>query len=247
MYIDLVSSGDLPGKPADFQGQDKEDVDVRFSFRLSNAGLFSIIGLALVALICGNFSTRRVSPPAQYAPSATLERVVTKEFCLVDDSGQTRARIAMNEHGAPAIQLLDRSGQQRAQLRLNKDDMPSLRLYDANGTLRSVTGFNLMTSEPKVILFDQSGAGKSLDSVSGWTAYGETYRDEDVFSNWRSNSFLFPPTRRAQEETATLRRLEAELARARAELERVRAESRQTIRILGENEPQVSITDSITE
>src|SRR5436190_2860357 len=117
---------------------------MRLTVRFSNTGVLAIIGLAIAILLATDIFMRPHTAPA---PVAT-DRIVTKEFCLTDDSGKTRARIAMNEYGSPCLQLFDQKGQTRAQLRLNKNDVPSLRLYDAAGRARSITGFTLDDMKP---------------------------------------------------------------------------------------------------
>jgi hypothetical protein len=158
---------------------------MKMSVRLSNAGMMSIIGLVIAVLLLTDISTHRervvVVPGMQASPGVT-DKIVTKEFVLVDDNGNQRARIGMNDVNGPALQLFDKRGNQRAMLRLNKDDVPSLRLYDDDGKLRSVTGFNLNTLEPQFILFDNDGNGRPINNSGLYDAstFSGLYRDEDV-------------------------------------------------------------------
>jgi hypothetical protein len=159
---------------------------MKLSVRLSNAGMMSIIGMVIAVLLLTDISARRehvvVVPGIQTSPGIT-DKVVTKEFVLVDDNGNQRVRIGMNDANGPALQMFDKQGQQRAMLRLNKDDVPSLRLYDADGKLRSVTGFNLNTLDPQFILFDNAGNGRPVNSINAdgsSSLLSGLYRDEDT-------------------------------------------------------------------
>jgi len=158
---------------------------MKLSVRLSNAGMMSIIGLVIAVLLLTDIGAHRehvVVMPGVQSSSGVTEKVVTKEFVLVDDNGNQRARIGMNDVDGPALQLFDKHGQQRAMLRLNKDDVPSLRLYNEDGKLRSVTGFNLNTMEPQFILFDDNGNGRPVNNFGfdGVSTFSSLYRDEDV-------------------------------------------------------------------
>lgn len=162
---------------------------MKLNVRFSNVGLVSIMGLIIALLLVRDFSLHRAAPMVVSAP-VTAEKVVTKEFCLVDDAGRTRARIAMNEYNAPSLQLFDQSGQQRAQLRLNKDDVPSLRLYDTGGRLRSVTGFNLANEQPVVVMFDENGQGHPGVSLDNGLMSMQIFRDEDSLFQGRPDLYL---------------------------------------------------------
>jgi len=161
---------------------------MKLSVRLSNAGMMSIIGLVVAVLLLTDISAHRertMMVPSIQTSSGVTDKVVTKEFVLVDDNGTPRARIGMNDVNGPALQLFDKQGQQRAMLRLNKDDVPSLRLYDEASKLRSVTGFNLNTMEPQFILFDDNGNGRPVNNLGldGISTFSSLYRDEDVAHN----------------------------------------------------------------
>jgi hypothetical protein len=161
---------------------------MKLSVRLSNAGMMSIIGLVIAVLLLTDISAHRertVVMSGMQSSSGVVDKVVTKEFVLVDDNGNQRARIGMNDVGSPAIQLFDQHGTQRAMLRLNKDDVPSLRLYDENGKVRSVTGFNLNTMDPQFILFDNDGNGRPVNNsnITDYASLAGLYRDEDVARN----------------------------------------------------------------
>jgi len=161
---------------------------MKLSVRLSNAGMMSIIGLVIAVLLLTDISAHRertVVMSGMQSSSGVVDKVVTKEFVLVDDNGNQRARIGMNDVGSPAIQLFDQHGTQRAMLRLNKDDVPSLRLYDENGKVRSVTGFNLNTMDPQFIQFDNDGNGRPINNsnITDYASLTGLYRDEDVARN----------------------------------------------------------------
>jgi hypothetical protein len=168
---------------------------MKLSVRLSNAGMMSIIGLVIAVLLLTDISAHRermVVMPGMQSSSGVVDKVVTKEFVLVDDNGNQRARIGMNDVGSPAIQLFDQHGTQRAMLRLNKDDVPSLRLYDENGKVRSVTGFNLNTMDPQYILFDNDGNGRPVNNsnITDYSSLAGLYRDEDTARNGMTMSLM---------------------------------------------------------
>ena len=133
---------------------------MKLSVRLSNAGMMSIIGLVIAVLLLTDVSARRehvvVMPGMQTSPVVT-DKVVTKEFVLVDDNGNERARVGMNDVNGPALQLFDKNHQQRAMLRLNKDDLaPGDRL---RGTLHS------RFADARVLLTVRDGVGLRLWKV----------------------------------------------------------------------------------
>jgi hypothetical protein len=145
--------------------------------------------------------------PGMQSSSGVVDKVVTKEFVLVDDNGNQRARIGMNDVNGPAVQLFDTHGTQRAMLRLNKDDVPSLRLYDGEGKLRSVTGFNLNTLDPQYILFDANGNGRPINNanITDYSSLAGLYRDEDVARNGMTMSLVEPPSSESLNSTIVIR------------------------------------------
>lgn len=166
---------------------------MKLTVRLSNMGVLAIIGLAVALLLAADILMR---PHTVVAAPVATEKVVTKEFCLTDDSGRTRARIAMNEYGSPCLQLYDQQGQTRAQLRLNKDDVPSLRLYDANGQARSITGFTLDNMQPSVVMFDENGSGHLVASPASPPVNNRNICDEDAMrqrNSFSSNNYYLLP------------------------------------------------------
>ena len=138
----------------------KRRFQMDLNVRIDTPTLAVFLGAAAGLLLLRDICAHRHAVPAPTCAATRLvvqDRVVTKEFVLTDDSGQTRARIGMNELDAPALSLHDKSGQNRALLRLNQDDIPSLRLFDENETLRSGVGFAQGTMEPHLWFFDQDG------------------------------------------------------------------------------------------
>jgi hypothetical protein len=157
---------------------------MRFRIHLTNPAIFAMLWIALSALVLHDIALRRAALSPNITGVAVSEKVVTKEFVLVDDSGQTRARIGMNDKtNAPCVQLFDAGGQQRAQLRLNKDDVPSLRLYDNSGNLKSVMGFTLNDMNPSYVTFDSAGVGHVENTTRSNAAFLRI-RDEDLMSQY---------------------------------------------------------------
>jgi len=210
---------------------------MKLTVRLSNTGVLAIIGVIIAILLAADIFSR---PHVVVAPAT--DRVTAKEFVLTDDSGQTRARIAMNEYGSPCFQLLDKQGQTRAQLRLNRNDVPSLRLYDVQGRARSITGFTLDDMQPSLVMFDENGNGRLVANPDSPSINGKSIFDED--RTWKNdlpsglNIYTFSQScsdsgmrdsmilRGIQAQTAQLEeqkaRLEAENARLEAEADAAR-------------------------
>ena len=157
---------------------------MRFRIHLTNPAIFAMLWVALSALVLHDIALHRATLSPNMTGTAISEKVVTKEFVLVDDSGQTRARIGMSDKtNAPCVQLFDAGGQQRAQLRLNKDDVPSLRLYDSGGNLKSVMGFTLNDMNPSYVTFDSAGVGR-VENTTRPNAAFLTIHDEDLMSQY---------------------------------------------------------------
>jgi hypothetical protein len=154
--------------------------EMKFSFRLTNAGLFSIVGLIIAVLLLADLSVRRAAPPM------SADRIVTKEFVLLDSAGRPRARIAVDENDSPSMRLYDKQGTQRAQLRLNGNDVPSLRFYNAEGKIDSVLGYNLNTMEPALVFFDTFGKGRLVSTPFENVISSMVFLDADLHSNGRS-------------------------------------------------------------
>ena len=150
---------------------------MRERFHLNNAAIFAVMWVALSGLVLHDISLRH---PGSGVGTSVSDRVVTKEFMLVDDNGVTRARIGMmDKTNAPSVQLFDAAGAQRAQLRLNKDDVPSLRLYNGEGNLKSVVGFTLNDMQPTFVTFDANGVGHMENRTRPEAAY-INIQDEDL-------------------------------------------------------------------
>ncbi len=134
---------------------------MNFRFRMDARTLCVMAGAMLAALLLLDIHSLRQANPrtaSQSLLSGTVqERVVTHELAVVDDSGQTRVRLGMNELDAPALSLSDRTGKERALLRLNQDNVPSLRLFDDNGTLREGMGFARGPLTPHLWFYDANG------------------------------------------------------------------------------------------
>jgi len=155
---------------------------MRFRFHLTNPAIFAMMWIALSALVLHDIALRRATIVSGASGTAISEKVVTKEFVLVDDNGRTRARIGMiDKTGAPSVQLFDSAGQQRAQLRLNQNDVPSLRLYDGGGMLKSVMGFTLNDMQPSYVTFDATGNGHVENTNRPFGFYGNIH-DEDLMN-----------------------------------------------------------------
>jgi hypothetical protein len=155
--------------------------DMKFSLRLTNAGLFAIVGLILAVLLVADLSVRRAAPPMN------ADRIVTKEFVLLDNAGRPRARIAVDENDAPSMQLYDKQGTKRAQLRLNGDDVPSLRFYNAEGKVDSVLGYNLNSMEPALVFFNPFGEGRLVTNPFENVFSSHVFLDADLYPNGRNS------------------------------------------------------------
>ena len=136
------------------------------SFRIDARTMCGVAAATLACLLLLDIQSLHQTarqPMAQAGMSGRVqERVVTHEFNLVDDSGQTRVRLGMNDLNAPALSLNDQNGQERALLRLNQNDVPSLRLFDSSGTLRQGLGFTSGTLTPRLWFFDENGSTQQL-------------------------------------------------------------------------------------
>ncbi len=216
---------------------------MKFRIHLTNPAIFAMLWLALSALVLHDIMLRRAAPPMAVSSDAVSERVVTKEFVLVDDNGNTRARIGMNDQtNAPSVQLFDAQGQQRAQLRLNKNDVPSLRLYDNNGNVKSVMGFTLNDMQPSYVTFDNAGVGHVENSTRSGMSWMPV-RDEDLMSKYGLNFGAYntytcyngcytasaqadaaqAQIEAAQAQAAVAAQANADLERANADLQRINA------------------------
>lgn len=151
---------------------------MKLSLRLTNAGLLSIVGLIVAVLLLADLAVRRTVPPV------SADRIVTKEFVLLDSAGRTRARIAVDENDSPSLQMYDKHGTKRAQLRLNQDDVPSLRYYNANGKIDSVLGYNLNSMEPGLIFFNSFGEGKLVNTPVEDVFSSKVFLDADLHPEW---------------------------------------------------------------
>ena len=161
---------------------------MRFRIHLTNPAIFAMLWVALSALVLHDIALRRATLAPSMTGTTISEKVVTKEFVLVDDNGQTRARIGMSDKtNAPCVQLFDAGGQQRAQLRLNKDDVPSLRLYDNSGNLKSVMGFTLNDMNPSYVTFDCAGVGH-VENTTRPNAAFLSIHDEDLMSQYMTSA-----------------------------------------------------------
>lgn len=212
---------------------------------LSNSAVFAIMWVTLSGLVWHDISLRHRQGGNGGSYS---DRVVTREFTLVDDSGTTRARIGMSDKtNAPCVQLFDAKGAQRAQLRLNKDDVPSLRLYSSDGKIKSVVGFVNNDMQPVFVTFDPGGTGHIENQTGLNTAhslfdedlsggrYVQTYRGDSnlIFGHYSgtvtADDCLFVTTQQAQVNAEVARAqaeqaaLAAQQARLQAELEAARA------------------------
>ena len=160
---------------------------MKFRIHLTNPAIFAMLWIALSALVLHDIMLRRAAAPMIVNNGGVSDKVVTKEFVLVDDNGNTRARIGMSDQtNAPTVQLFDAQGQQRAQLRLNKNDVPSLRLYDSGGNIKSVMGFTLNDMQPSYVTFDNAGVGHVENATRAGMSWMPV-RDEDLMNKYGLN------------------------------------------------------------
>lgn len=169
---------------------------MNFRFRMDTRTLCVMAGAMLATLLLLDIQSLRQTRPrtaSQALLSDTVqERVVAHELAVVDDSGQTRVRLGMNEFDAPALSLSDRTGHERALLRLNQDNVPSLRLFDDNGTLREGLGFARGPLTPHLWFYDANGGiqqmlpGSNVGRVNPWydfADYNSNVDDTTIFRN----------------------------------------------------------------
>jgi len=199
---------------------------LKFNVHLNNPAIFVMLWLALSAMVLHDIMLRHAATHGLRANNgAVSERVVTREFVLVDDNGRTRARIGMSDKTqAPSVQLFDVSGNQRAQLRLNKDDVPSLRLYDAKGSLKSVMGFTLGDMEPAYVTFDANGIGH-IENTNRPNSF-QVVHDEDTLSQRLSFGSSYLNVNRVDGFDLQRQQIDAarEQALLRAQLDRIQCE-----------------------
>ena len=198
---------------------------MRFRIHLTNSAIFAMLWIALSALVLHDIVLRRAALSPNMTGVAVSEKVITKEFVLVDDNGQTRARIGMSDKtNAPCVQLFDANGQQRAQLRLNKDDVPSLRLYDGNGSLKSVMGFTLNDMNPSYVTFDAAGVGH-VENTTRPEAANMPIRDEDSVNRFLTSISPDVIYRGTSSQSESVAGLQANLQQQQADAEAARAQS----------------------
>ncbi|MBC8101194.1 MAG: hypothetical protein H7Z41_01220 [Cytophagales bacterium] len=131
-------------------------------------GQTRVIVFTAMALAAVDIAVRVNQRPVMLnAPSG--DTVVAKEFRLVDNDGNTRIRMSIDENNEPGIVLLDRSGNTRAQLD-TWQNTPSLILNGPNGDQRVYFG---MDGTDTGVLNIDSGNGKPAISID---ATGSTPR-----------------------------------------------------------------------
>ncbi|HOC94023.1 MAG TPA: hypothetical protein PKH33_16870 [bacterium] len=84
-------------------------------------------------------------------------------FTLVNEEGETRAQLAIDEYG-PWLRMFDRDGEVRA-LFYVEDDGPALAMYDSNGEPRAVLWVD-DDDEPKLGMYDSNGKSRTILSVN---------------------------------------------------------------------------------
>ena len=87
--------------------------------------------------------------------------VQARKFVLVDESGQTRALLAVDEDG-PRLSLADENGKTRAELSVVKAG-PALNLSDKNGNARA--GLRVLKDGPVLDMDNGNGKTRALLAV----------------------------------------------------------------------------------
>lgn len=88
------------------------------------------------------------------------ERVVARQFVLVDGDGNERATLALGADSAPTLALCDAHGRIRAEIRLAAGGTPSVILYDA-GRRRRVEIALRADGAAGLGLYDETGEGRA--------------------------------------------------------------------------------------
>ncbi len=132
----------------------------------------------------------------------TSDVVFAKRFTLVDDSGITRAELAVREEGA-VLSLCDENGKFRTMLRVGKDGS-RLDLFDENGKLRTslceVKGLNglILTDENQkpraTLVVTKDGPGLDLfdenENVRASMGTGQTETEDGRVTTYPESSLL---------------------------------------------------------
>ncbi|GAH07824.1 unnamed protein product [marine sediment metagenome] len=83
-------------------------------------------------------------------------------FVLVDETGKTRARLAVSKNG-PSLSLYDEKGMPRVGLSMFKDG-PMLNLFDEKGIM-PLAGLGVSKDGPKLFLCDEKGETRARVAV----------------------------------------------------------------------------------
>ncbi|MES2464030.1 MAG: hypothetical protein V4671_25950 [Armatimonadota bacterium] len=127
-------------------------------------GQTRVIVFTAMALVAVDIAVRVNQHPVMLnAPSG--DTVVAKEFKLVDNDGNTRIKMSIDENNEPGIVLLDRSGLVRAQLD-TWQNTPSLILNGPNGDQRVYFG---MDGKDTGLLNIDNGSGRPAISIDAST------------------------------------------------------------------------------
>ena len=78
--------------------------------------------------------------PAGMPPPSIEDRVVAREFSLVDREGTLLGSLVADDTGSASLVLFDTDSRPRAILSVRENFGPALTLYDGNGQARTVLG-----------------------------------------------------------------------------------------------------------
>ena len=121
-----------------------------------NRFMWAVVGAAGVVVVAWAFT--RATPVALGQGTGAVSKTLrANAFVLLDEKGQPRAKLAVDEYG-PRLLLLDENGEVRAALSAFEDG-PRLTLFDERGVgARRATLAVDKDGEPWLVLFDEKGA-----------------------------------------------------------------------------------------
>jgi hypothetical protein len=118
-----------------------------------------VIGAAVLAGFMGGLCAVMMTGPSEgFAAVQSKAAPVVKagKFLLVDDSGNTRASLAMADEGRPRLDLYDGAGRLRAGLYLLADGSPRLGLFSEGGMHRALLAM-LPGDQAGLVFFHENG------------------------------------------------------------------------------------------
>lgn len=154
--------------------------------RMDNRQFKLLVGLVIVSGLVGGALSSRLLPGRPAFAEEAGQVVTAREFRLVDEGGQVRAKLRVQKEGGPSLDFFDTEGRPHTALRLFGKDWPVLVFMDRASEAEPSQAPMGRTAPPKPDAAVSQEWPKTWGKVASWSGPGNKKTERfTVDGEWR--------------------------------------------------------------